>query len=106
MAGNRLKNAHPMVLIILTMVCYSVGQLLIPVLLFYFSSDLGVWWFILLIIYIALWLTGISLLWRRKEMRAMRATYGEDFFYKAYPREKKREERRKAREERKSLQKK
>lgn len=91
------NSRPPMVLIVFTLLCYMIGQAAIPVLLLYFSEDLGAWWFVLLILYITSFITATGLIWRRKEMRVMRANYGDEFFFKTFPREKKREERRERR---------
>lgn len=91
------NSRPPIVLTVFAVLAYMIGQATVPVLLFYFSDRLGVWWLILLVLYIGALIAGTALIWHRKEMRVLRANYGDEFYFKAYPREKKREERRERR---------
>ncbi len=77
-----------------------VGAGVVPILLFDNSEKLGFWWFLLLAGYIGLliWLRA-ALLWRRERIALLR-DLGEEQFYAAFPRERKRDERRAKRQAR------
>ena len=71
-----------------------VGAGIVPILLFDHSEKLGFWWFLLLVGYIALLIWArAALLWRRERISLLR-DLGEEQFYAAFPRERKRDERR------------
>lgn len=79
---------------------YAVFQMLAPVLLFDYSSELGVFWIVILIIYTGLLVFAAAWLFHRREIRYLEAMYGTEFVLDAFPREKRRRERKAERKER------
>ena len=79
---------------------FLVFQALVPILLITNSESLGIWWSIILSVY----MLGVALttgyVLHRRRIRQLKALYGEDFVYKAFPREKARDERKAERKKR------
>ena len=84
---------------------YGILQLLVPVLLFDYSSRLGVFWILLLLLYTALLVVSSGWLYYRHEIRYLEGMYGTDFVLNAFPGERKRRERKAAMAERKAAKK-
>ena len=72
---------------------YAVFQMLVPVLLFDYSSVLGVFWIVILLVYTGLLVFAVSWLFHRREIRYLEGMYGTDFVLNAFPGAKKRRER-------------
>ena len=72
---------------------YAVFQLLVPVLLFDYSSVLGVFWIVLFFLYTGVLVLLTAWLFHRREIRYLEGMYGTDFVLDAFPKERKRRER-------------
>ncbi len=72
---------------------YAVFQLLVPVLLFDYSSELGIFWILILLAYTALLVVLTAWLFYRREIRYLEGMYGTDFVFQAFPKERRRRER-------------
>ena len=96
---NRLPN---MVQIFLIGAAYALFQMLAPVLLFEYSSVLGVYWIVILIVYSAVLVFLTAWLFHRREVRYLEGMYGTEFMLNAFPGERKRRERKAARNMRKA----
>ena len=94
---NRLPN---MVQIFLIAGIYAVFQMLAPVLLFDYSSELGVFWIVLFFVYTGLLVLATAWLFHRREIRYLEGMYGTEFVLNAFPKEKKRRERKAEKKER------
>ena len=99
---KKFDNLKPLTQILLIGSIYGVMQLLIPVLLFDYSDELGVLWIILFVLYTAALVLSTAWIYHRKEVRNLEALYGTEFVFKAFPREKIRREKKAAREKRKA----
>ena len=79
--------------VFLILLVYLVLQGLPSVLLIMNSEKLGIWWIVILILYSVLILSLTGLILYRREIRSLKAQYGTEFVYRAFPREKRRDER-------------
>lgn len=102
---KRFDRLKPLTQVILIGAVYAVMQLLVPVLLFDYSEVLGVFWVILLVLYTAILVLSAAYLFYRREIRYLEGMYGTDFVLNAFPKEKKRRERKVARERKKEIEK-
>lgn len=100
---KRFDRLKPLTQVILIGGVYAVMQLLVPVLLFDYSEVLGVFWVILLVLYTAILVLSAAYLFYRREIRYLEGMYGTDFVLNAFPKEKKRRERKVARERKKEM---
>lgn len=90
---RKFNSMKPMSQILLIGSVYGVLQLLAPVLLFYYSEDLGILWIVLFAAYTGLLIFAAGWIFYRREIHTLEAMYGTDFIYQAFPKEKKRRER-------------
>ena len=94
------QNMPPALRFALSKGAVYLGAGVVPILLFEYSPRLGYWWIVLLLLYIALLITvRVLILWPR-EKNALMNELGPEQFYALFPKEKKRDERRKKRQER------
>lgn len=90
----RKVQLPPMVQYMLTKAAVLAGAGVVPILLFDASPRLGPWWFILVLAYLALLIWArAALLWRRERI-VLRRDLGDEQFYAAFPRERRRDARR------------
>lgn len=73
-----------------------------PILLFEHSQDLGYWWAALLLLYSAVLIYILSRISYRREMKVLRHDLGDEQFFRAFPAERRREERRVRRKQRRA----
>ena len=74
-------------------ICFAIpfGILItMPILLFDYSSVLGIWWSVLLTAYSAALTAVLAYFLYRKEMHKLKYLLGEELFYKKFPKERKR----------------
>lgn len=90
---RKFNGMKPLGQIILIGSVYGVLQLLAPLILFYYSEDLGVFWIVLFAAYTGLLILTTGWIFYRREIHTLEAMYGTDFIYQAFPKEKKRRER-------------
>ena len=97
---SRLKS--PGMILFGSYAAMALGSLPV-ILLLCFADHLGVWWFILLSLYMILLTTVYFLILRPREIARIRGLLADDeLFFQLYPKEKLREERRRTRAQHKT----
>lgn len=108
--GRLFFSLPKLIQILLIAAVYLVFQGIAVILIFEYSGVLGVFAPVILIFYAALLTGTLAYILSRREIKALKNLYGIDFVYKAFPKEKLRDERKAKRlsekERRKSLRKK
>ncbi|GEM_PF-3788475 len=90
----------PLVQVLILVGIYLVFQALVPIVLIINSEDLGIWWSIILGVYMLAVALTTGYIMHRRRIKQLKALYGDEFVYIAFPGEKKRDERKAAKKKR------